>query len=305
MSGLCCSNFAAATGNPGGVIPGVVKKIILVNTTDSDSEFNEIEASDLVDGKLPDAYIEGRINNLDATKRWYPSVEIFEPEPVRADPNTDTKSGIDFVASKGTRTLTGQFINVQPKYDKGLNPIYCGDFGYYFIDNCGKVWGDCFTKDNGDQVLRPRQIQSRTWNTNYVQATETTLAYMMFSFAENRNVRDENMQALQGTYSLSQFNGLVGSKAVISGITNTGFTATVTVATGGEFGDGLPATGMDLADFQIIDKTTGTPIVPSTVTEGADGVYTVITPAQTATNTIGVSGAGGGFSFPETTYTAV
>ena len=84
---------------------GVVSKLIIVPTYDNDGNRNSIAFSDLIAGILPDSYIVGKLNNSDASKRWYPTAKTFDEVVIgRTDRTTQTtSSGAIYELLKGQR----------------------------------------------------------------------------------------------------------------------------------------------------------------------------------------------------------
>jgi hypothetical protein len=92
----------------------------------------------------------------------------------------------------------------------------------------------------------------------------------------------------EGLVDFGTLEGLIDANIALSSITTTGFVATITTDYGTALTDGK-VKGQLSADFSLYNDTDSASIPITTVTETADGVYTFVMPAQTASDDFTVS----------------
>jgi len=178
MSGCKCEIIAL--GNTG--VPncqdliGIDTKEFLVPTINSDGVRNSHDASVVIDA----AFLEGKINEADPSKRWYPLPKIENPTSERTDPVTETSaSGTIAFIKDGVRTETFELWNQSPTLIKALESAKCTDFSIYTVDDCGNLVGMCL--DNTD-FLYPIRIDKGSLSIQYVKKTPTTVGKVTISF---------------------------------------------------------------------------------------------------------------------------
>ena len=253
-------------------------KFIAVRRKADDGTFNQIVATDTID----EAYLLAKINDEDESKRWYPIGEFRNQEDVRADAVTETlSSGENILTQQGLRTYLGWLINYAPVYIKALKSFKCFDFGVYIIDDCGSLTGS-ITKDG--TALRPIRINNNNWNPTYVKGTPSVSAKIQLAFEFSQLEVDEDLRIIaddEMTAELLEAEGLLPLKAAISAEATTGFVAALTVDFDSFIvGSETVVPAWLAADFAILNKTTNTAVVITSVTEAPEGTYTFVIPAQ-------------------------
>lgn len=288
MEFCACSGSLLDTGTPDKqrvVASGV--KLIAMRLKADDGTFNQILASDTIDA----AYVEAKINEEDESKRWYPIGEFENQEDVRADAATETlTSGANIVTQQGVRSYTGWLINFAPIYLKTLRSFKCAKFGVLIIDGCGSITGSI---SNDGLALRPVKVNQNSWNPTYIKQTPTVSAKVQLAFEFSQLEKDEDLRVIsedEVTADLLEVEGLLPIKGTISAPTTTGFVAALTLGFDlflNSAKEVIPA--WLAADFALLNKTTNTAVVVTSVTEVPEGTYTFVIPAQTAGDVLELS----------------
>lgn len=281
MSICECGTTLQATGTPNkqsAVSSGSV--LIAVYMKADDGTANQILATDTID----QAYIDARINDTDASKRWYPIGEFKSPQDSRADPISESFSdNSTAITQQGLRTYTGYLINFAPVYAGTLDRFACSSFGVYSIDSCGNLTGSI---NSDGTALRPIRVNGESWEPRYMKGnpTEKAKIQLMFEFSQlekDKYLRNIAADSISG--DILNVTGLLPISASISSPSTTGFTATLTV----DFdvflnSDKVPVEGFTVQDFKLVNRGTGLEIAITSVTEGAAGVYTFVIPVTSA-----------------------
>jgi len=153
------------------------------------------------------------------------------------------------------------------------------------------------TKKGSDSTkCKPILIDSDTFRTKYVEATNDAPAMLMLSFQWKSTEKDADVKVVGGLdYTGSDLYGLIDADAIYSAITTTSFTATITSTCYGG-----PVEGLVPGDFTLaeISPTPGA-IVISGVTEVSPGVYDFVIPAATSADVLRLSASKDRFDFAE------
>lgn len=260
---------------------GVTNGIIIVPMYANDGTKNKIAAIDV----LNQAYFEGKINNADKSKRWYPIWDVDNVEDVRADADTfETESGRTIFIQDGIRSFMGKVFKSGVRLLKGILSARCVEFGIYRVDNKGNLTG---SYDGTD--LYPTKVDNDTLNAILTLAKTKEPQDVTIKFQYDRIEEDVNLMTLtkeeMGGVSLKSIPVPLDVTVAISGESNTGFTATLTLDKS-TFKTTIPAVGFALADFTIAG------VIITSVTESADGVYDVVTPTTTGVKSLTISKLG-------------
>ena len=121
-----------------------VKKHIGVNVFDSQGNRNSILLTDLVDGKLTDAYILDKLNEEDASKRWYITPSTYENvEPSRTDSTyEDFSSGARVLIDVGVKAFLGVIPKTSGAIAGKMNAGQCTLSGNYELDTSSSLKGE-------------------------------------------------------------------------------------------------------------------------------------------------------------------
>ena len=289
MAFKCCGGVTQNTGIPSKqfVISSGVK-LVKVRMVADDGTPNSVASTDTINK----AYVDALLQNADPSKRWYPIGTFENVDDVRADPTTETfNSGASAVTSQGVRTYTGWLLNYSPAYLKVLQSFSCEDFGFYVIDECGQLIGEQ-SKDCTE--LFPIRVNAASWNPTLIKFTPVAVGKVQVTFEYDQLVNDADLALVPESdiaddIDLRKITGLKQLKIVTSGISQTGWTANITVGDG-SFG-GIPAGGLVTASFQAFNETDQAAIAITSVTEtGVDtGIYAFVIPSQDVSDVVNYS----------------
>lgn len=312
-----CGTGGQNTGQPS-CVPQIerVGLLVFVRTYADDGTRNVIKSSDFVSGVLPDAFVEGKINEADPSKRWYVTPKINAVTDARAEPITFDVDGIAQIISQGIRTFVGSFYakNGAPKFAGVINSFQCQDMSYFEISVDGAIVGI----DNDTEML-PIDIESGTLFAGVVRKTKTDPNSVSVTFAVQELVRDENLiqiaaSNIEGNMLLKR--GLIDSTGeALSTPTITTTTARVKLYYAyGDFPSKLPRKSVVVADLSpdlgvtpstVFNETTSGNVTVTSLTPviGEPGQYDmVLASAQSSSDVINVNVYKAGFEFTAFTY---
>jgi hypothetical protein len=282
MTQFCaCNGTQLNTGVPNKqkIVSSGVKMFVSYMKADDGTE-NGILPNDTID----QTYLDGKINEVDPSKRWYPLGEFKQQEDVRGDAITESFSdGSSKITQQGVRTYLGWLLDYAPKYLENLKSFKCVDFGVYMVQSCGDVVGSV---NSDGTLLKPIRVNKGSWNPTYVKGTSTVSPKIQLAFEYSMLEKDENLRVIPNTEitaDLLNAEGLLELNAAITGIVATGFVAALTVDYDA-FTDPSQSKveGWVDADFKLFNNTTNLAVVITSVTEAPKGTYTFVIPAQTA-----------------------
>ncbi|MCK4884268.1 MAG: hypothetical protein KAS30_05325, partial [Candidatus Diapherotrites archaeon] len=195
---------------------------------------------------------------------------------------------------EGFKTFQGFIVNAPRELTGKLNSNACQSFGFHFLDDSNQL----VTKKGTDSTkCRPILIDSDTFRTKYVEATNDAPAMLMLSFQWKSTEKDADVVVVGGLdYTGSDVYGLLDADAIYSNESTAGFTATIVTTC---FGGAVE--GLELADFTAaeISPTPGA-IVLASATETSAGVYDIVfDTAQTTGDVIRLSASKDRFDFSE------
>lgn len=301
MSFCSCKNGLSNTGTPAcESIQSVTKKLIYLPLRNSAGVRNGIDITDVID----QTYLDARINDSDESQRWYPTPYIENVEDTKGDSVFESlNSGSNIFIQEGPRTFTGVHIKASSQFLGKLKSGRCVDFGVYLIDIDGNLTGSVSTDGT---KLYPVAVDKETYNPVLVKATDTTVGKIQVSFEFSRVEKDENLRTISAssiTADILGSNGLLDSFIASSSITAT--SAVLTISTSyGSFGSPIMVEGLTSSDVVLFNQTTSSPIAVGSLTETAEGVYSVTFAAQTASDVIRVSLNKSGFIATPITFVA-
>ena len=239
------------------------------------------------------ATLETYLNAADPLNRIYPIGKFENVEHNREDDVFwSANSGKQAFVREGFKTFQGFIINAPRELTAKLNSNACQSFGFHFIDDSNQL----VTKKGPDATqCRPILIDSDTFRTKYVEATNDAPAMLMLSFQWKSTEKDADITVVGGLdYTGSDLYGLLDADAVYSSISASGFTATITTSAYGTAVEGLL-----LADFSLaeISPTPGS-VTISSVTETSAGVYDIVA-SSTSGDVLRLSASKDRFDFAE------
>lgn len=292
--GACACNVGF--GNTGKAncepIQDVTAKLIFVRTFADDGTKNAIPVGTVVD----DAFIEARINEVDVSKRWYPSRRLVAVEDVRGDNATESIDGVDYITDKGQRTFVGFSPKTDAVYLGKISQGECGQFSVFIVDKSNRIIGE---ESEDGLNLYPVAIEEGTYYTRLVKTTQSTVQKTEIGFTFSILSNDEDLRLTQATGDLLGSTGLLDVNATNSGESTVGFVSALALDYG-YFGSEIPVVGWVLADFELYNVTQDVAVVITSVTETPDGTYTFVIPAQTAADELTLKGVKTGFELTST-----
>ena len=251
-----CGKGGKNTGQPS-CVPTIKRsaKLVFMQTIADDGTFNRIESSDFVNGKLPNTYIESKINEADPSKR----------------------------------TFLGTFYDKvgSPQFAGVMNSFQCISVSYFEIS----VDGDIVGIDNNTEML-PIAVETGTLYAGVVRGTKTDLNGVSLTFSVNELVRDENLIQI-GSSSID--TNMILKRGLIdvvgSALTSPVITAT-TVRLNldfiyGDFPNKLAFEGLTAGDLSydsgvtpstVFNSTQSSSVAVASITPvlGSKGVYDVV-----------------------------
>jgi len=291
MSTCACKSSLRDTGKPGcQLVTDVAKKLIMVPIKDSDGNFNEIDLeTDIVNGELPDAFIQGKLNEADDFARWYPTPDVFEnlTGVVEASITETFDSGRVQKVQPGVETFVGILLGLERNYVGRLAPAACVDFGVFVVTATGDLEGSL---DATGTKLRPTRVDKGSWDPIWVPATDTTSAKIQLTFNFSKIERDENRRMITsqniGT-DLLTVEGLIDIEATVTPID----VASFTLETKSGYGDVTDPERLEGLVFGDLSLSNGT--VSGLVETATPGIYTATHDGAAATNiTLTITKAG-------------
>ena len=303
MACSCSGTDIFNSGVPGCVsLPSVIKRIVLVPTTDASGAYNRIDLSSIPTNTA----IIALINQDDAQKRYYPVAKsMVNVTNVRSEVLTeDFDDGTVVKIRNGVKTFHGEFIKQSAALAGELAKVECASMSAFLVDGDGSLIGDKSTPG----YLTPIPIKDGTWNVQTLDTTDTTIAKVTLDFQWADSVADGDIGFLvdsdfEDAVNWLNYVGLVGiTGGAASSITVNGFTMEIT----NDYGSlsGQPVTGLALTDFDCNELTPTPATAPLTsVTESTTslGTYTFVwTTAQVSADTVEVSIKSTTFGYDDT-----
>ena len=275
MLGCNCDAGLANTGRPGCVpLQSVTSKLIMVPLMANDGTLNGIDLTTT----LPTW--SSLINQLDASKRWFPLPAFENVEMPKADSQfEEANSGRMAFLRQGKRSFTGELWgdDSTPTMLGKLNAGRCVQFGVYIVDVNGALIGS-----KVGNYLYPIPVDEQSFDPKWMVATDSTVQKIMVGFDFDRLFDDSTMYMITATEAGINFNSLSGL-IDINVINDVITTTTLTFDAVLDYGTALnpiKAQGLVSGDFTLTNTTT-TLAVSVTAVENTPGNYTLTYTAQT------------------------
>lgn len=283
MSGFCkCGDGQENLGVLGCPrLLGSVKKHIRVPLFDSQGNRNSILLTDFVDGQLTDAYILGKLNEEDASKKWYLTPKTYENvEPSRTDSSfEDFSSGAKVKVDTGVKEFLGIIPQIDGQVAGKMNKGACSAFGHYEIDTAGSIKGEMSI--DGLELF-PIQVAQGSFEAVEIEPVEgSSVQRISITFQYAKTVNEGQLRIIQAEnidVNLLSINGaLDGTLVEVGTTTATSIVTSFSIECFGYFGEIVPIEGQtEPADWEITDTGLNN-IVPSVIT-AVEGVYTFTVP---------------------------
>lgn len=281
-----CGDGLGNTGTPNcQELMDVTRKIVLVQTYADDGTRNRIPKA----GDFGEAEITALLNHEDPSKRWYPTTLLDNVEDVKGDNTYETlNSGKNLFIKEGIRTFKAVSVGQSATYVGKQNQAKCVEFGIYIIDKSRKLTGE--VSSDGDYLdLIP--VDNETFAVTLEKATDTTVQKAMISFEFSEQADDSKLKSITADelgFNVLNIEGLKDLNGVASLPLVESVTVTLTLDYG-TFKNAFTATGFEEADFSAYNNTTSAAVVLTSVTEGDNGVYAIVTPTQTLADDIDIT----------------
>lgn len=182
---------------------GLVKKLIYVNYFDESGQVYSIPESTTID----DNYITARINESNASIKWYVSPDVEDVDQPREDPEYQT-----FDSGRKARTAKPQiksFSAMHPSAHRGLMKGYanykCAKLGVFVVFDDERILFD----GSVDGQIRPLRIADTTFNVYYKDPKGSELQGIMLSFDWDTLVKDENLKTIAVDGDILNANDLI------------------------------------------------------------------------------------------------
>jgi len=294
--GCNCNAGLSNTGRPNCVpIQSVTSKLILVPLKANDGTANGIDLS------APVPTWSDLVNEVDASKRWFPTPGFENVELPKADSQfEEANSGRMVFLRQGKRSFSGELWaeDSSPTLLAKLQNNRCVDFGVYIVDVNGNLVG---SKVGG--FLYPIPVDNPSFDPRYMFATDSTVSKIMVAFDFDRLFDEGTMYMITPTEAGLNFNDLQGLVDVnfinVVEIPNVEITFDAVFDYGTAYNP-LRFIGATGADFQLYNNTTATVEVIGGFAENTDGNYTlsfVFVTGQSYTVSVEKDGFDGEYTF--------
>jgi hypothetical protein len=195
-----CGSGMGSLGLPNCVgTEGVHRRDIFVPLYDSTGARNSIAAGDLVAGKVTEAYIIGKLDETDASKRWQITPYTYKNgAPARTDDTSETAAdGSIRILSRGVRTYSNELWDVPPTWAGQFNSGNCQEFGVYRIDETGKLGGEL---SDDKTELYPRAIEINSAIANENEAVDGSSGQkIVLTYQLSKNAVEKNFFTISAT----------------------------------------------------------------------------------------------------------
>lgn len=269
--GCNCNAGLSNTGRPNCVpIQSVTSKLILVPLKANDG------SSNFIDLTAPVPTWSDLVNEVDASKRWFPTPGFENVELPKADSQfEEANSGRMVFLRQGKRSFSGELWaeDSSPTLLSKLQNNRCVDFGVYIVDVNGNLVGSKVADG-----LYPIPVDNPSFDPRYMFATDSTVSKIMVAFDFDRLFDEGTMYMITPTEAGLNFNDLAGLIDV--NFINVIETPNVDITFDAVFDYGtaynpLRFIGATASDFQLYNNTTSTVETIGGVVENTDGNYTL------------------------------
>jgi hypothetical protein len=224
------------------------------------------------------------VNELDASKRWFPLPAFENVELAKADSQfEEANSGRMAFLRQGKRSFAGELWaeDSSPTLLSKLQGNRCVDFGVYIVDVTGQLVGSKV----GD-FLYPIPVDNPSFDPRFMFATDDTVQKIMVAFDFDRLFDEGTMYLITPAEAGVNFNELSGLVDVnflnIVENANTDLTFDLNLDYGTAYNP-IKFKGGQLSDFQLYNNTTLTLETITSVTENlpTEANYTLAFPFVT------------------------
>jgi len=269
-----CSTQLGNTGTPNcKTLAKTTSMIIAQRKYADDGTRNQIDVTDT----LNQAYFDAKVQNADASKRWYPIGGLENVVQERAEAITQAyDSGRTIKIQDGVKTFTSLKPEAEYALLGKLEAFDCQLFDIYIVDIDGNLKGE-ISADGA--FLNGMEVASGTWDARYSEATDTKANEIMINFQFAKSVSDSDLRMIvpseMTNVDLLELEGLKD----VNGSHSAPAATTVTSALSLDYGTAVTAVkveGLVTADIPTVTNTaTGTTYAVSLVAEAPAGTYVI------------------------------
>lgn len=273
----------------------VMRGMFIVPRFDGDGVANKIAAGT----EITAAYLTARLNDADKTKRWYPIPQIEAATGERADPTifTNPSGAIEFVKD-GTKALQFELRRRGAEFKGQIESCECNELAFFAIDIDGRLRGLIETIEDGSPDFFPIPIQSGSFYSKLVDATEDNPEHLLVNFQIEITVKDSLLRIYPGSLTTGDLLAARGLFDVFSDYSSKSTTDfTVSLRTIYSDGDKFRPEGLLAGDFSLYNVTDALAVVITSITEETPGVYDINFAAQTSADVLRLTPTKNGFDF--------
>jgi len=282
-------------------IASVAKKLIIVPTFNDAGAKNGILLSDTLD----QAYFDAKVNEADASARWFPLPSMENITNERADSILETAgSGKLAFIREGVKSFFGEMWKQSPAFLGKLKEARCTDISIFIIDNDGNLIGSCPDEDG---YIYPIQVDKESWDAKLVDSTDTTVQKVSLGFNWSDDEKDEDIRMITSDDYTGNLLALKGLLDVCVEAVSVGTTQAVVKITTiyGSKASPVAIKGLLVGDLVLTNNTTQLPVVIATLTEAPAGTYTLDYAAQTIADELSLGGSKAGLDFTKAETTVL
>lgn len=261
-----CTSGVGNTGSSCTSNPSTSVLAILMNKHKQDGSINGIDFSaDAVNGVIPKAVIDAKINDPIEADRWRPVGYFENVEDVRAEFVAQTfNSGNSVKIKDGIRSFSALLLKKAPSYVGVLEGFGCqDDLAVMFVDIDGNLIGESYDGN----VLQGIKVDQNTFSAVYGKTTDTEVSAIALSFNFAQTVQDENLSMITADGTESDMKGIRGllDASVTGTATVSGADVKVVVEYGSTINDKLKLTSLEAGDFDVHNVTQSSAVTVDSV----------------------------------------
>lgn len=305
MKACECNESLGNTGVPGcQPINKVVKKLILVPTYANDGTINKLDITD--NASLTAAAVEALINEVDPSKRWYPTEQLENVVTERGETTYETApSGRKAFVKQGTRNFKGEFWNMSSEYKEQLDRARCVNFSAWLIDLDGNLRG--MVKEGDTEFMYPIKIDNNSFNVDLMFGTDDAIEKLVINFDWAQDENDASLRTINNSdfeADLLEIEGLKDVTITYGALSDTSITFTLKTKYGSVL-DPVKVQGLVATDFydsvggagsKLYNNTDSLAVSILSLSEST-GVYTVTFATQDSADIIKVIPVKNGYDF--------
>ena len=255
-----------------------VKKHIRTATFNDAGDRNSIKLADMVDGKLTDAYILGKLTAADTSERWYLTPKVYENvESSRTESSfEDFNSGTKVKIQTGVKEFMGIIPMVDSQIAAKLNAGACGSVAVFEIDAEGSIKGEMSI--DGTELF-PMTVAIGSYEAVEIEAVEgSAVQRIQVSFQYDKTVNEGQLRIISSdsiAVDLLKINGSLNGAIELVGVAGSNSAIVdLVISDFGYFGETIKIEGQtDTSAWSVIDADLND-LTPSIIVED-EGRYTL------------------------------